>query len=85
MMLSASRLTVLDLFTAGSRAAFHVMVSGRYGGGLEGVEVGGDRDAELYVAGIATVDNGRVVVRAVTDRLAAQRRLRTRCATVKGQ
>jgi predicted ester cyclase len=58
--------TVLDLFTAGDRAAFHVLAEGTRDG----------RPASLYACGLATVAGGEVVaVRAVTDRLAAERRL----------
>jgi predicted ester cyclase len=61
--------TVLDLFTAGDRAAFHVLTEGTNDG----------RRASLYASGLATVAGGEVVaVRAVTDRLAAERRLALR-------
>jgi hypothetical protein len=53
--------TVLDLFTAGDRAAFHAVVEGR--------------GASLYSTGLVTVAGGEVVaVRAITDRLASSRR-----------
>lgn len=66
-----------DLFSAGSRVAFHVSQRGRYAGGLPGV---GDshRGAPMRLdcAGLAMVVDGRVQgVRAITDRLGAARSL----------
>jgi hypothetical protein len=58
--------TVLDLFTAGGRGAFHVVVSGMWDG----------RAASLYSTGLVTVAGGEVVgVRAITDRLGFSRRV----------
>jgi predicted ester cyclase len=71
---SDSEVSVLDMFTAGDRAAFHALVRGRCRDGFGGLD-SRNRDATLYVAGLATVRDGRVEVRAVTDRLAAERRL----------
>lgn len=63
---------VLDLFSAGDRVAFHATMRGRYAGGLDGALRGADatgRGAVIDVAGLATVDGGRVVgLHAVTDR-----------------
>lgn len=76
MLLSAAEVTVLDLFTAGDRAAFHLAVHGRYAGGLDDLDGYRHRPATLYLAGLATVRDGSVSqVRVVTDRLAAERRL----------
>jgi predicted ester cyclase len=67
---------ILDLFSAGSRAAFHVVVHGVYAGGLRGSEQAAGRPADLYCAGQVTVVDGAVVAgQLVTDRLALQRRL----------
>lgn len=76
MLLSASQTTVLDLFGAGDRVAFHVLTAGTYAGGLDDLDGYRQRPASLYVTGLATVRDGTVTdVRAVTDRLAAERRL----------
>jgi hypothetical protein len=76
MLLSAPRVTILDLFAAGERAAFHVALHGRYAGGLDDLDGYRHAPASLYVSGLATVRDGAVGdVRAVTDRLAAERRL----------
>ena len=74
-LLSNPAVKVLDLFTAGSRAAFHAAIHGRYAGGLDGLDGSRNRRASIYVAGLATVVDGQVVCRAITDRLAAERRL----------
>lgn len=75
VVLSDSRVSVLDMFTAGDRAAFHAVVHGRCLDGFGRPDEGDNRDIALYVAGIATVRDSGVEVRAVTDRLAAERRL----------
>ena len=74
-LLGDPQVTILDMFTAGPRAAFHAVVRGRYRGGLDHLEVRRNTEISLYVAGLATVHNGHVQVRAVTDRIAAERRL----------
>jgi hypothetical protein len=75
-LLSRAEVGVLDLFTAGRRAAFHVVHRGRYAGGLPDLDGYRHRDFSLYASGIATVDDdGRVEVTAVTDRLGAEQRL----------
>jgi predicted ester cyclase len=59
---------VLDLFSAGSRVAFHASMVGSYRGGLDGIEVLG-QPAAIVVAGIAAVEGGQVTdLYAVTDR-----------------
>jgi predicted ester cyclase len=76
MLLSAAQVSVLDLFSAGDRVAFHVLISGRYAGGLDALDAYRHQPASLYVAGLVRVCDGAVrEVRAVTDRLAAERRL----------
>ncbi|MFC5748463.1 nuclear transport factor 2 family protein [Actinomadura rugatobispora] len=76
VMLNAPRTRVLSLFTAGERVAFHVVVQGSYAGGLDECDRLLDRPASLYVSGLLTVRDGVVSeVRAITDRLAAERRL----------
>ena len=61
---------VLDLFSAGSRVAFHAVVTGRYGGGLPDAEEHRGREAELRMTGIAEVEGETVAgVNVVTDRL----------------
>jgi len=76
LLLDGSNVEVLDLFGAGRRAAFHVRTAGSYAGGLPGLDEHIGTAASLYCSGIATVaDDGAVRVRAVTDRLAAERRL----------
>lgn len=73
-LLSDSDVSVLDMFTAGNRAAFHAVVHGRCLDGFGRLD-GDNRDIALYVAGIATMRDRKVEVRAITDRLAAERRL----------
>lgn len=59
---------VHDLFSAGDRVAFHATLRGAYAGGLD-VEPTG-QPVSMDVAGLATVDDGRISdLRAVTDRL----------------
>lgn len=64
-----------DLFSAGDRVAFHVSQTGRYRGGLPGVDDSRKgRRARLDCAGLASVSDGRVQsVRVVTDRLGTAR------------
>jgi predicted ester cyclase len=79
MLLSAPRTEVLDLFGAGARVAFHVVHRGTYAGGLDDCDHLRGRSASLHASGLLTVRDGEVVdVRAVTDRLAAERRLAAR-------
>jgi predicted ester cyclase len=76
ILLDDQRTTVLDLFAAGDRAAFHVRTDGSYRGGLPGLDGHVGRPGKRYASGIVTVDGGVVSgVRAVTDRIAAARRL----------
>jgi hypothetical protein len=68
--------TVLDLFTAGARAAFHLRIDGSYAGGLTGQDRHIGRRASLYASGLLTVTHGTVTsARMVTDRLSAERRM----------
>jgi hypothetical protein len=76
MLLSAPSTSVLDLFTAGDRAAFHVLVQGRYAGGLDRLDHARPEGGALYVTGLVRVVDGEVgAIRVITDRLAAERRL----------
>jgi predicted ester cyclase len=76
LRLGGQRITILDVFTAGDRAAFHVRADGSYLGGLAGLAGREGRSASRYATGLVTVSGGTVrAVRAVTDRLAAERRL----------
>jgi hypothetical protein len=76
MRLTAATVQILDIFAAGDQAAFHVLVSGTYAGGLDGQDDRVGRSATLYATGFVTVSDGAVTeVHAITDRLAAERRL----------
>jgi hypothetical protein len=76
MVLDDPQVTVLDLFTAGDRAAFHLRVDGSYGGGLNGQDRHIGCRASLYASGLLTVTHGRISsARIVTDRLSAERRM----------
>jgi predicted ester cyclase len=76
MVVDDPQVTVLDLFTAGDRAAFHLRVDGAYGGGLNEQDHHIGCRASLYASGLLTVTRGRVSsARIVTDRLSAERRM----------
>jgi hypothetical protein len=76
MVLDDPLVTVLDLFTAGDRAAFHIRVDGSYGGGLSRLDRHIGCRASLYASGLITVANGKVTgARIITDRLSAERRM----------
>ena len=76
-LLDVQAVEVDDLFSAGSRVAFHVTQRGRYRGGLPGVDarfVG--RETRLRCAGIARTHADEVrEVRAITDRSGARSEL----------
>ena len=76
-VLAAVKTKINDLFSAGNRVPFHITQSGKYRGGIAGLDeqyVG--RDAVLYVAGVATVQDKTVThVRAITDRWGLKTRL----------
>ncbi|MCZ4551415.1 nuclear transport factor 2 family protein [Gordonia rubripertincta] len=74
-LMSERTVTVLDLFTAGPRAAFHAVVHGKYAGGLGSLDSFRGKPTALYIAGICTVAGETVTVRAVSDRLIVERRL----------
>jgi hypothetical protein len=79
VLFSAPRVTILDLFAAGDRAAFHVLIEGSYAGGLDHLDGYRHAPASLYATGLARVRDGAVTnVRAITDRLAAERRMGAR-------
>jgi predicted ester cyclase len=79
-LVDTERVTIDDLFSAGSRVAFHVTLHGRYAGGLAGIEPAAvGEPVELAVAGVADVDGDTVCdLRAVTGSAAVIRRLRRR-------
>ena len=67
---------ILDLFSAGARVAFHASIDGAYRGGLPDCDAHRGEDARLLVAGLATVEGGRVAdVKLVADRLGTWSRL----------
>ena len=76
-VLDVEHVTVNDLFSAGSRVAFHVTLGGPYTGGLDGVGAAAvGRPVELHVAGVADVVDGEVRdVRAVSGKLGVAMRL----------
>jgi hypothetical protein len=66
-VISVESVEVLDLFSAGQTVAFHARLEGGYTGGLGDFPIGAA--AAMYVAGMATVDRGRITdVHVVTDR-----------------
>ena len=65
------------LFSAGDQVAFHVGQTGRYTGGLEGLEDCVGQPVTLELAGVVTVQGGQVTAgRVVRDRLGMARTLR---------
>lgn len=66
-----------DLFSAGDRVAFHVRQTGRYAGGLRGVDPHRrGQPARLDCVGLVRVADGRVAsVHAVTDRMGTVQKL----------
>lgn len=65
-----------ELFSAGDQVAFHARQTGRYLGGLEGLEDAVGRAGALELAGVVTVRGGQVVAgRVVRDRLGTGRAL----------
>lgn len=65
-----------DLFSAGDRVPFHISQSGRYRGGIKGLDDQIGREAVLHIAGVATVRDNRVShVRAITDQWGMKTRL----------
>ena len=64
------------LFSAGDEVAFHVAQTGRYVGGLDGLDHRVGETAQMEMAGIVTVRAGRVVGgKVVRDRLGTARAL----------
>ena len=65
-----------ELFSAGTKVAFHGVCRGRYMGGLDDVDAAHGQRASLHVAGIVTVGRGEVAGgRVIRDRLGLQRAL----------
>jgi hypothetical protein len=76
-LLDVEDIDVLDLLSAGPRFAFHLVVRGRYRDGLPRAAGHVGARAELYVCGMGRVAGSEVEdVRAVSDRLGLERRLR---------
>jgi hypothetical protein len=75
--LDVQTVEINDLFSAGSRVAFHVTQRGRYRGGLPGTDASWlGREAALRCVGLAGTQGGEVrEVRAITDRLGARQEL----------
>ncbi|MFZ2064203.1 MAG: hypothetical protein WAU82_24555 [Candidatus Binatus sp.] len=75
--LTSIKTAINDLFSAGDRAPFHITQHGKYDSGIDGLtaeHVG--RDATLYVAGVARVQDRMVSeVRAISDRWGLKRQL----------
>ena len=68
---------VHELFSAGTWVAFHVRQTGRFVGGLEGLDDLVGAQAALEVAGLVRAQDGKVVEgRVVRDRLGTARALR---------
>ena len=68
-----------EVFSAGDEVAFHIGQTGRYLGGLDGLDDLVGESAQLELAGVVTVRDGRVVSgRVVRDRLGTARALRDR-------
>jgi predicted ester cyclase len=66
-VVDVEEVVVHDLFSAGSRVAFHADLRGSHLGGIDGIAAG--NDLRVAAAGLATVDGDRIVdLRAVTDR-----------------
>ena len=79
-VVDVERVTINDLFSAGSRVAFHVTLHGPYAGGLAGVdETATGTPVDLHVAGVASVDDHGVRdLRAVSGKLGITLRLASR-------
>jgi hypothetical protein len=79
-VLDVRDVTVNDLFSAGTRVAFHVTMHGPYAGGVDGVADGrAGHPVDLNVAGVADVVDGAVCnLHAVTGKLGVALRLRAR-------
>jgi len=75
--LTSIKTEVNDLFSAGDRVPFHITQHGKYVSGIDGLKaehIG--REATLYVAGVARVQDGMVSeVRAISDRWGLKRQL----------
>lgn len=75
-LLDVERCEVLELFSAGDRVAFAATQTGTYAGGLDGLDSLVGRPAELRLAGLVQVEDGRVTGgRVVRDRLGTARAL----------
>ena len=85
MELDEAEIELLDLFTAGHRAAVHLHITGAYRSGLgSGFQELVGTAADLYASGILTLADEGTTGHLVTDRLAAGRRLRAARPTTRG-
>lgn len=76
-LLEVASCEVSELFSAGEHVAFSAVQTGRYLGGLDGLDDVVGQTAVLHLAGLVRVQAGRVVGgRVVRDRLGAARALR---------
>jgi predicted ester cyclase len=77
VLFTDERVEVLDIMSAGPRAAFQARISGVYVGGLQGLSQYEGAQASLHATGIVDTHDGQIGgVRAVTDRYTMERRLR---------
>jgi hypothetical protein len=83
-VVDVERVTINDLFSAGTRVAFHVTLHGPHAGSLAGVAgtaIG--TPVDLHVAGVASVDDRGVRdLRAVSGKLGVTLRLASRARAV---
>lgn len=80
-LLDVEQCRVDELFSAGDQVAFHVAQTGRYLGGLDGLEKLVGETMTVESAGIVTVHDGQVIDgRVVRDRLGAARGLQAASA-----
>lgn len=84
-LLDVRACAVSELFSAGGHVAFSAVQSGRYLGGLEGLDDLVGRPSQLNVAGLVQVRDGQVVGgRVVRDRLGTARALRDAAGPARG-
>ena len=82
-LLAVESCRIDELFSSGDQVAFHAGQTGRYLGGLDGVDDLVGRSATIELAGLVTVRDGRVVAgRVVRDRLGTARTLREQAGVV---
>jgi hypothetical protein len=76
-IVDAKSISINELFSAGSKVAFHVNVDGIYAGGIEGIpESLEGAECSMAMAGLVVVENEKVAAgRVIRDRLGLQRAL----------